>query len=95
VADYSYVVRPADVRITARMESSGKPADVWTYPIETAASSDAGFERSWQGLAVVTVWPVVVAPGGTWFGELHLDVAGIDSAGQAADSALPLTRWIP
>ncbi len=33
-------------------------ADAWTYPIETVAKSEKGFDRTVQGTAVVLRWPV-------------------------------------
>ncbi len=39
-------------------------ADAWISPIETISSSEAGFERVYQGSALVFTWPLDLAPGG-------------------------------
>ena len=39
------------------------PATAWWSPIETISNSEAGFERVYQGSALVLVWPVELVPG--------------------------------
>jgi alpha-amylase len=39
-------------------------ADAWIAPIETVSNSEAGFERVYQGSALVLTWPLDLAPGG-------------------------------
>ena len=41
------------------------PADAWWSPIETISNSEHGFERIYQGSALVFVWPLELAPNGT------------------------------
>jgi 4-alpha-glucanotransferase len=36
---------------------------VWWSPIETISNSEAGFERVYQGSALVAVWPIRLGPG--------------------------------
>jgi hypothetical protein len=38
-------------------------ATAWWTPIETVSNSEYGFERIYQGSALVGIWPVVLAPG--------------------------------
>jgi 4-alpha-glucanotransferase len=38
-------------------------ATAWWSPIETISNSEAGFERTYQGSALVLVWPTELAPG--------------------------------
>ena len=38
-------------------------ADAWIAPIETVSSSEAGFERVYQGSGLVLTWPVDLGPG--------------------------------
>jgi len=38
------------------------PAAAWWSPIETISNSEAGFERVYQGSALVFVWPVELGP---------------------------------
>ena len=40
-------------------------ADAWWSPIETVSNSEAGFERVYQGSALLISWPVTLAPGET------------------------------
>ncbi len=51
------------------------PADVAWFPIETVSNSEAGFERSYQGSALLLRWPVDLGPGEATDVALRLDVA--------------------
>ncbi|HEX3264654.1 MAG TPA: alpha-amylase/4-alpha-glucanotransferase domain-containing protein [Candidatus Limnocylindrales bacterium] len=47
------------------LRSSVTPvADAWHAPIETVSNSEAGFERVYQGSALLLSWPVHLEPGG-------------------------------
>jgi hypothetical protein len=50
-------------------------------PIETVSLSEAGFERIYQGSAVLISWPLAVQPGGVWEGELRIVPRAIARAG--------------
>ena len=50
-------------------------------PIETVSLSEAGFERIYQGSAVLVSWPVVLAPDGAWQGELRIVPRSIPRSG--------------
>ncbi len=39
------------------------PATAWWTPIETVSNSEYGFERIYQGSALVGIWPMELAPG--------------------------------
>ena len=39
------------------------PATTWWSPIETVSNSEYGFERIYQGSALLTLWPLAIAPG--------------------------------
>jgi len=41
-------------------------ADAWWAPIETVSNSEGGFERVYQGSALLLSWLVELAPGATW-----------------------------
>jgi alpha-amylase len=41
-------------------------ADVWWAPIETVSNSEDGFERVYQGSALLLSWPVRLDPGACW-----------------------------
>ncbi|HYK95120.1 MAG TPA: alpha-amylase/4-alpha-glucanotransferase domain-containing protein [Candidatus Dormibacteraeota bacterium] len=41
-------------------------ADAWWAPIETISNSEAGFERVYQGSALLLSWPVTIPSGGSW-----------------------------
>ncbi len=47
------------------------PADAWIAPIETVSNSEAGFERVYQGSALLLSWPVRLEPGGRWKATLR------------------------
>jgi hypothetical protein len=38
-------------------------ADAWWAPIDTISNSEAGFERVYQGSALLVSWPVSLEPG--------------------------------
>jgi 4-alpha-glucanotransferase len=46
--------------------SAFEPADAWWAPIETVSNSEDGFERVYQGSALLVSWPVHLASGGRW-----------------------------
>jgi len=46
--------------------SVGPAADAWWAPIETVSNSEAGFERVYQGSALLVSWLVRLEPGATW-----------------------------
>ena len=47
----------------------------WIAPIETVSESEDGFERIYQGSQLIAIWPVELAPGGEWKGQLAFRVA--------------------
>jgi hypothetical protein len=49
--------------------------EFWITPIETVSESEEGFERIYQGSQIVAVWPVEMASGAEWRGQLNLNVA--------------------
>ena len=50
------------------------PAEVAWAPVETVSLSEAGFERIYQGSALLIVWPLRLSPGRTWETSLRLRV---------------------
>ena len=42
------------------------PVDAWWAPIDTISNSESGFERMYQGSALLLSWPVRLAAGGRW-----------------------------
>jgi 4-alpha-glucanotransferase len=71
------------VRIVARPEPAARLT--W-YPVETVSNSEGGFERVYQGSALLFRWPVSLAPGETRTFEVRFAVTqSIDhSAAEAA-----------
>jgi alpha-amylase len=64
------------------------PAEVAWAPVETVSLSETGFERIYQGSALLLVWPVRLAPGQTWEASLRLRVGEIPAgAPESGDSA--------
>jgi 4-alpha-glucanotransferase len=49
-----------DIAVTVELEPA---ALLWRFPIETVSNSDAGFERVYQGSAVVPVWDLGIEAG--------------------------------
>ncbi len=41
------------------------PATAWWAPVETISNSESGFERIYQGSALLVSWPLALAPGGS------------------------------
>jgi hypothetical protein len=63
---------PLGVDLTLRPDP---PAELWRIPIETVSQSEGGFERSYQGTALVFVWRTTVGAGRTLSATLELDIA--------------------
>jgi alpha-amylase len=58
-------------------------AHVSWFPIETISSSEAGFERVYQGSALLFRWPLQLAPGGSVRASLRFEVT--ESRDRAAE----------
>ena len=50
-------------------------AAFWAYPVETVSDSEGGFERVYQGSAVIPHWPLNALPGEEMVFTLRLEVA--------------------
>jgi hypothetical protein len=48
--------------------------------VETVSLSEGGFERIYQGSALLVSWPIEIGPGGTWDGALDLSLGALGSA---------------
>ena len=53
--------------------------ELWITPIETISESEEGFERVYQGSQILAVWPVELAAGKPWTGEISLRVESAHS----------------
>jgi alpha-amylase len=63
-------------------------ADAWHAPIETVSNSEAGFERVYQGSALLLSWPVRIEPGERWSVTIrHRASIAVDRAVEEAESA--------
>jgi alpha-amylase len=49
-----------------------RPGDLGWAPVETVSLSESGFERIYQGSALLVAWPIEIAPGADWQVELSL-----------------------
>jgi hypothetical protein len=49
--------------------------EFWITPIETVSESEDGFERIYQGSQIIAVWPLEMASGAEWRGQLNFNVA--------------------
>jgi len=64
-------------------------ADAWYAPIETVSNSEAGFERVYQGSALLLSWPVRLAPGESWSATVeHRAAVEVDRATAEAGDLL-------
>jgi 4-alpha-glucanotransferase len=75
--------------IGVRIDTTASPAaDAWWSPIETVSNSEAGFERVYQGSALLLSWPMRLDPGSSAvFRVDHLVSASRDHAAQEAATA--------
>lgn len=48
--------------------------EFWITPIETISESEEGFERVYQGSQILAVWPLELAGGKSWTGEVSMRV---------------------
>lgn len=49
--------------------------ELWRFPVETVSRSEAGYERVYQGSAVVPHWKVALGPKGTWSCKITAELA--------------------
>jgi len=64
------------------------PAETWISPIDTVSNSEAGFERVYQGSALVFSWPISLAPGATATARVeHVVTTTRDRAAEEAPAA--------
>jgi len=62
------------IGVELRMQWSRSAHLSWG-PIETVSISEAGFERIYQGIALLLAWPVTIPPGQDWDEQVSLDFA--------------------
>ncbi|HSE02674.1 MAG TPA: alpha-amylase/4-alpha-glucanotransferase domain-containing protein, partial [Methylomirabilota bacterium] len=65
------------------------PADVAWAPVETVSLSEAGFERIYQGSALLFAWPLRLQPGQTWETSLRVAIGDAPSRGAGEHDAAP------
>ncbi|MDR7487027.1 MAG: DUF1926 domain-containing protein [Armatimonadota bacterium] len=58
------------------VDVAAPPADLWVIPIEVVSASEAGYERTFQGVTLWSVRPLHLAPGAAWEGTFRVDVRG-------------------
>jgi 4-alpha-glucanotransferase len=63
-------------RVAVKFEAPGA-RDFWIMPIETVSESEDGFERIYQGSQIMAVWPIEIAPGTEWRGQMTLRVSRV------------------
>ncbi len=69
--------------VAATIEAPGA-AEFWVVPIETVSESELGFERVYQGSQILALWPVEIATGSPWRGEVVLRVAPANRVARSA-----------
>ena len=62
-------------------------ADAWWAPIETVSNSEAGFERVYQGSALLLSWAVDLPPGGRWSAPIEHQATSERDPGSETPSA--------
>lgn len=60
-------------RIEAKL-TLDRAANLWRFPLEAISASEAGFERNYQGTAMLLWWPVILKPGESWQVRLTFDL---------------------
>jgi len=51
-----------------------QPVNIWHYPLETVSSSEAGFERTYQGTTFLPHWKLNIKPKKTWSTSFFITV---------------------
>jgi alpha-amylase len=74
--------------LATQVDTTVSPAaDAWYAPIETVSNSEAGFERVYQGSALLLSWPVNLAPGASWSATIvHRAKVGTDRLAEEQSS---------
>ncbi len=75
------------LEVATRVEPA---AEAWISPIDTVSNSEAGFERAYQGSALVFAWPLVLAAGAAT--TVRMEHAITTSRDRAAEEGLPGPR---
>ena len=57
-----------------------RAADAAWAPVETISLSEAGFERIYQGTALLVTWPLQLSPGAAWETRITLTFADLGGA---------------
>lgn len=57
------------------------PAAVGWAPVETVSLSESGFERIYQGTAVLVAWPLGIVAGAAWEATLRLTLSALSPGG--------------
>ena len=70
------------------VEMAMPPGSLWVVPIEVVSASEAGFERTFQGVSLFSVWPVRLNTGEVWEGRLAF-AWRITAAPETSDAATP------
>ena len=55
-----------------------QPATIWAYPLESVTNSESGYERNYQGTAVMTVWELDLAPSQIWQVNLEFQLSKVE-----------------
>lgn len=66
--------------------TTSPPCSLWIVPIEIVSASEAGFERTFQGVSLLSVWPVRLPAAGVWDARLSFAPRAVASPEQAVDA---------
>ncbi|MBI3333116.1 MAG: DUF1926 domain-containing protein [Candidatus Omnitrophica bacterium] len=69
---------------SARLKVSwtfSRPARLWYFPLETLSDSERGMERTYQGVNLTFLWPLTLAPRGSWTVTGEIEMESLDASG--------------
>ena len=75
------------VELSTTIEPAG---EAWIAPIETISNSEAGFERVYQGSALLLSWAIRLAPGERWSATVRHAAAVTRDAAAAEIELAPI-----
>jgi len=71
---FSLVDEWSGFRVTLRLDRRG---DIWYMPVETVSQSEEGFERTYQGSALLVSWVLSLHPGAAERLEVRLEISDL------------------
>ncbi len=57
-----------------------KETRLWFFPLETVSNSERGMERTYQGVCLTCLWPLTLAPHGSWTVHWEITLESMDGS---------------